>query len=72
MMSLIEEAEQNIDKRKAERLARKMKRGKSFDLEDFRDQLQQMKNMGGMASMMDKLPGMGNMKELAQQNQARQ
>ena len=39
-------------------------------MEDLREQLKQMKNMGGMASMMDKLPGMGNMKELAQQNQA--
>ncbi len=70
MMSLIEEAEQNIDKRKAERLARKMKRGKSFDLEDFRDQLQQMKNMGGLGSMLEKMPGMSGMAEMAEQQVA--
>ena len=61
MLSLIEEVEQKVDKDKAERLARKVKTGKGFDLEDFRDQLQQMNNMGGMASLMDKLPGMGQM-----------
>lgn len=70
MMSLIEEAEQNIDKRKAERLARKMKRGKSFDLEDFRDQLQQMKKMGGLGSMLEKMPGMSGMAEMAEQQVA--
>lgn len=67
VLSLIEEAEQKIDKKKASRLARKIQKGKKFDLEDFRDQLQQMNNMGGIASMMDKLPGMGQMKEAAQQ-----
>ena len=61
VMSLIEEAERNIDKTKAEKLAKKMKKGKGFDLEDFRDQLLQMKNMGGLMGMMDKLPGMGKM-----------
>ena len=40
--------------------------GKGFDLEDFRMQLQQMQNMGGIASLMDKLPGMGNMAGAAQ------
>ncbi|WP_421848868.1 signal recognition particle protein [Marinomonas sp.] len=59
MLSLIEEAEQKIDKEKAEKLAGKLKKGKGFDLEDFKEQLQQMKNMGGMSSMLDKLPGMG-------------
>lgn len=61
MLSLIEEAEQKIDKEKAEKLAGKLKKGKSFDLEDFKEQLQQMKNMGGMSSMLDKLPGMGQL-----------
>jgi signal recognition particle subunit SRP54 len=70
VLSLIEDVERKVDKKKAERLAQKVVKGKRFDLEDLREQLQQMKNMGGMASMMDKLPGMGNMKELAQQNQA--
>ena len=68
MMSLIEEAEQKVDKKKAERLARKVKRGQRFDLEDFRDQLQQMNNMGGINNMLEKLPGMGNVAQMAQQN----
>ncbi len=59
MLSLIEEAEQKIDKVKAEKLAGKLQKGKGFDLEDFKEQLQQMKNMGGMGAMLDKLPGMG-------------
>ena len=68
MLSLIEEAEQKVDKQKAERLARKVKKGQRFDLEDFRDQLQQMNNMGGITNMLDKLPGMGNVAQMAQQN----
>tara|TARA_R110001599_G_scaffold353527_1_gene593592 strand:- start:28410 stop:29804 length:1395 start_codon:yes stop_codon:yes gene_type:complete len=67
VMSLIEEVEQKVDKKKAERLARKVKKGQKFDLEDFRDQLQQMNNMGGITSMLDKLPGMGNISQMAQQ-----
>lgn len=61
VLSLIEEAEQKVDKKKAERLARKIKKGKGFDLEDFKEQLKQMQNMGGVASIMDKMPGMGAM-----------
>ncbi len=61
VMSLIEEVERKVDKKKAEKLAKKMQKGKGFDLEDFRDQLLQMKNMGGLMGMMDKLPGMGKM-----------
>ncbi|MEP5763075.1 MAG: signal recognition particle protein [Halieaceae bacterium] len=68
VLSLIEEAEQKIDKQKAERLARKVKKGQRFDLEDFRDQLQQISSMGGIGGMLDKLPGMGNMAQAAQQN----
>ena len=67
VLSLIEDAEQKIDKKKAKKLASKLKKGKKFDLEDFRDQIQQMNNMGGVASMMDKLPGMGNMAQMAQE-----
>ncbi|MAY54499.1 signal recognition particle protein [Pseudohongiella sp. SYSU M77423] len=59
LLSLIEEAERKVDRSKAEKLAGKFQKGKGFDLEDFREQLQQMKNMGGMASIMDKMPGMG-------------
>ncbi|QFI39142.1 signal recognition particle protein [Moritella marina ATCC 15381] len=58
VLSLIEEVERNVDKDKAEKLAKKVQKGKGFDLEDFRDQLVQMKSMGGMMGMMDKLPGM--------------
>lgn len=61
VMTLIEEAEQKVDKKKAEKLVKKLKKGKGFDLEDYRDQVAQMNNMGGIESMMDKLPGMGNM-----------
>jgi signal recognition particle subunit SRP54 len=60
MMSLIEEAERNIDRAKAEKLVKKIEKGKSFDLNDYHDQLQQLKNMGGIAAMMDKLPGIAN------------
>ena len=59
VLSLIEEAEKKVDKQKAERLAKKIKKGRGFDLEDFKEQLAQMKNMGGVASIMDKMPGMG-------------
>ncbi|MFO6422756.1 signal recognition particle protein [Motilimonas sp. KMU-193] len=61
VLSLIEEIEQKVDKDKAAKLAKKVQKGKGFDLEDFREQLVQMKSMGGMMSMMDKLPGMGQL-----------
>ena len=67
ILSLIEDAERNLDKKKAEKLTQKIKKGKSFDLEDFRDQLVQMKNMGGITGLLDKLPGMGQMAQAAQQ-----
>ena len=67
MLSLIEDVERKVDKKKAERLAKKVLKGKGFDLEDLREQLQQMKSMGGMAGLMDKLPGMGSMGQMAQQ-----
>jgi len=68
VLSLIEEVEQKVDREKAARLAKKVKKGKKFDLDDFRDQLQQMNNMGGITGMLDKLPGMGNLSQMAQQN----
>lgn len=58
VLSLIEDIEEKVDKKKAEQLAKKIQKGKSFDLEDLREQLIQMQNMGGVAAMMDKLPGM--------------
>ncbi len=60
ILGLIEEIEQKVDKEKAEKFARKMQKGKGFDLEDFREQLQQMQSMGGIGSMMDKLPGINS------------
>ena len=56
VLGLIEEAQRGVDQREAEKLAKKMKSGKSFDLNDFKMQFQQMKNMGGMSAMLDKLP----------------
>jgi len=66
VLSLIEEAERKVDKQKAQKLARKLQKGKKFDLEDFRDQLEQMANMGGMSTLMEKLPGMGQLPPAAQ------
>lgn len=66
VLSLVEEAERKIDKKKADRLTNKIKKGRSFDLTDMLDQFQQMKNMGGMAGMLDKLPGMSGMAKLAE------
>jgi signal recognition particle subunit SRP54 len=55
ILALVEQAHQNIDVAKAEKLAVKMQKG-GFDLADFRDQITQMQQMGGMANMLDKLP----------------
>lgn len=65
VLSLVEEVERKVDRTKAEKLAKKFAKGKEFDLEDFRDQMIQMQNMGGMASMMDKLPGMDKIPQKA-------
>lgn len=66
VLSLVEEAERKLDKGKAEKLAKKFKKGKAMDFEDLKDQFQQMRNMGGMTSLLDKLPGMGGMMQAAQ------
>ncbi len=60
MLTLIEEAQQKVDHKEAEKLARKLKKGKGFDLDDFRTQLKQMQKMGGLTSLMDKLPGVAS------------
>ncbi len=57
MLSLIEDIEQKVDKKKADKLAKKLHKGKSFNLSDFVEQLEQMQNMGGVGAMMEKLPG---------------
>ena len=56
VVSLVEDAVRNVDRDEAEKLAKKMKSGEKFDLEDFKTQMQQMKKMGGVAGLMDKLP----------------
>ncbi|ACL71936.1 signal recognition particle protein [Thioalkalivibrio sulfidiphilus] len=65
VLSLVEEATRQVDQDKAAKLAKKLKTGKGFNLEDLREQLGQMQKMGGMASLMDKLPGMGQVPEAA-------
>lgn len=61
VVSLVEEVQEKVDQDEAAQLAKKMKSGKAFDLNDLRSQLNQMLNMGGMSAMLDKLPGMGNL-----------
>ena len=61
VLSLIEEVEQKVDREKAEKLAKKLVKGKQFDFDDFAEQLAQMRNMGGVAGMLDKLPGLPGM-----------
>lgn len=56
VLGLIEEAQRSADQKEAEKLMKKMKSGKDFDLDDFKMQFQQMKKMGGMSAMMEKLP----------------
>ncbi|MBW7902400.1 MAG: signal recognition particle protein [Rhodocyclaceae bacterium] len=56
VLSLIEEAQKGVDEEKALAFAKKLKSGKGFDLNDFKEQIGQMRKMGGMASLMDKLP----------------
>lgn len=58
VLSLVEEVESKIDKAQAERMANKIQKGGEFDLEDLLNQFQQMKNLGGMAGFLDKMPGM--------------
>ncbi len=65
IISLVEEAEQKIDKAQAEKIIKKIKKGGGFDLEDFLEQLQQMKKMGGVASLMSKIPGIANIPQAA-------
>lgn len=60
-LSLIEELEQKADKAANEKLAKKLQKGKHFDLDDFKQQLLQLGQMGGMANMLTKLPGMGQL-----------
>jgi signal recognition particle subunit SRP54 len=56
VLSLVEQVREQVDQEKAEKLAKKISKGKSFDLADLRDQLSQLQNMGGMSALLDKLP----------------
>ena len=68
VLTLVEEIEQKVSKEKTEKLAKKLKKGRGFDLSDLRDQLEQMMNMGGLASMIEKLPLPGNVNPAALQD----
>ncbi|MDG2374786.1 MAG: signal recognition particle protein [Woeseiaceae bacterium] len=70
VLTLVEEIEGKVSKDKAEKLAKKLKKGKGFDLTDLKDQLEQMLNMGGMAAMLEKLPIPGNVNPQALQDSA--
>ena len=67
VLSLVEQVEQQVDKDAATRLAEKVAKGRKFDLNDMREQLGQMQNMGGISGLMDKLPGMGNIPDHVKQ-----
>jgi signal recognition particle subunit SRP54 len=58
VLSLVEEVSRKVDQKQAQKLAAKVARGKDFTLADFREQMQQMSKMGGLSSMLEKLPGM--------------
>ncbi len=65
VLSLIEEAERQVDRTQADKLVAKLKKGEKFNLEDFRNQLTQMHNMGGVATFLDKIPGINQIPEEA-------
>ncbi len=65
VLSLVEEAERTVDQHKAKKIADKIAKGKSFDLNDYREQLTQMEQMGGMSKLMEKLPGMDQIPQKA-------
>jgi signal recognition particle subunit SRP54 len=64
ILTLVEQAQQKVDKTQAEKLAKKLKKG-GFDLEDFLAQLQQMRNMGGVMGLLSKMPGFGQIPQQA-------
>ncbi|MFC5921455.1 signal recognition particle protein [Neisseria weixii] len=57
VLSLIEDVQRGIDEEAAAKMAKKIQKGKSFDLNDFKEQIQQMRNMGGLENLMSKMPG---------------
>ncbi len=67
VLSLVEEVSRKVDRDKAEELASKLAKGQGFSLQDFKEQLEQMMQMGGMSSLIDKLPGMGQVPDAVKQ-----
>lgn len=67
VLSLVEQVQEKTDQEKSRKLAARLRKGKGFDLEDLREQLNQMLQMGGVATLMDKLPGMSKLPEAARQ-----
>ncbi len=65
VVSLVEEISQKVDREKAAKLAKKIHKGKGFTLADFKEQMEQMAKMGGVAGLMDKLPGMNQVPDAA-------
>ncbi|MFO1351746.1 MAG: signal recognition particle protein [Gammaproteobacteria bacterium] len=63
VLSLVEEVEQKVDKEKALKLAEKFKKGKNFDLADFREQMQQVLSMGDLGSLIEKIPGVSELSQ---------
>ena len=76
VLTLVEEIEDKVSRDKAEKLARKIRKGRGFDMSDLKDQLEQMMNMGGLGAMLEKLPVARNinpaaLKDNAQERQLR-
>lgn len=67
VLSLVETVQEKTDQEEAAKLVKKIKKGKGFDLEDFRSQLLQMEQMGGLSNLIDKLPGMSGMAAAAKE-----
>ncbi len=63
VLTLVEEVQRKVDHKQAQKLVKKLNKGRGFDLEDLRTQMLQMEKMGGMGGLMAKMPGMGNLSE---------
>lgn len=67
VLTLVEEVERKVDRAKAEKLAKKIHKGKGFTLQDLKEQMEQMAQLGGMEELLDKLPGGGQLPEQVKQ-----
>ena len=65
VVGLVEEVQRSVDQEKARKISQKLKKGKGFDLEDFRDQLQEVEKMGGLGGLIEKIPGMASLPQAA-------